>query len=268
MATLFGILVGGFLVIAGILSGNAEPEVFVNWQGLAIVLGGTIAATFVSFPFPEVLRGFKSYFVIFRSGVHNNVKAIENIVMAVRIFQKEGVQALSEKIKNLQGLWVLKDGLSMLANSYTREEARAILEDHVRWKMVREHKQSELFQTMSRIAPAFGMIGTLIGLINMLMTLQEQPGQVGIGLAIALTTTFYGLILSNMVFAPIAAKIKERAEANLLHETLQVEAVLMMYDKQNYVYVRDKLAALLSPAERFKLSRADSGARRKIRKAA
>ncbi len=102
----------------------------------------------------------------------------------------------------------------------------------------------------------------------MLMTLQEQPGQVGIGLAIALTTTFYGLILSNMIFAPIAAKIKERAEANLLHETLQVEAVLMMYDKQNYVYVRDKLAALLSPAERFKLSRADSGARRKIRKAA
>ena len=98
------------------------------------------------------------------------------------------------------------------------------------------------------------MIGTLIGLINMLITLQNEPGQVGIGLAIALTTTFYGLALANMVFAPISEKIKERAENNLLMETMELDAVLMIYDKRNYVFARDKLAAYLNPNSRKKVA--------------
>ena len=97
-------------------------------------------------------------------------------------------------------------------------------------------------------------IGTLIGLINMLITLQSNPGDVGIGLAIALTTTFYGLALANMLFGPISEKIKERAENNLFIETMQMEAVLMLYDKRNYVYARDKLAAYLNAGSRKKLN--------------
>ena len=142
----------------------------------------------------------------------------------------------------------------MMANGYTGEETKTILEDQIRWKMAREMKQHQLFGTMARIAPAFGMIGTLIGLINMLITLKNQPGEVGLGLAIALTTTFYGLALANMIFAPIAEKIKEQAENNLLLETMQLEAILMLYEKRNYVYARDKLAAYLSANSRKKVS--------------
>ena len=129
-----------------------------------------------------------------------------------------------------------------------------MLEDQVRWQMNREMKQHQLFGSMSRIAPAFGMIGTLIGLINMLITLQSEPGQVGLGLAIALTTTFYGLALANMVFAPISEKIRERAENNLMMETMELEAVLMIYDKRNYVFARDKLAAYLNANSRKKVA--------------
>ncbi len=253
MVTIVGVLLGTMLIALGILKGQAPAEVFLNWQGLAIVIGGTFAATLISYPLPEVIRGFRSYFVIFRTGSYNFVQAIDRMVAAVRILHREGIDALAREVSSWRALWILKDGVQMMLNGYTREETRAVLEDQIRWQLAREHKQHELFGRMAKIAPAFGMIGTLIGLINMLITLQTQPKHVGAGLAVALTTTFYGLILANLFFAPISAKIKERADNNLLLETLQIEAVLMLYEKRNYVFVRDKLAAYLNASKRSKL---------------
>jgi len=254
MLTVLGFLIGSALVAFGIITGKAPAEIFLNKQGLAIVLGGTIASTFVSYPLREVLRAFGAYFVIFRSGSHDYVGAVDKMISALRLYQREGVARLLSEVNSLKGLWIFKDGIHMLSNGYSKEETRDVLEDQVRWQMNREMKQHQLFGSMSRIAPAFGMIGTLIGLINMLITLQNEPGQVGIGLAIALTTTFYGLALANIVFAPISEKIKERAENNLMMETMELEAVLMIYDKRNYVFARDKLAAYLNANSRKKVA--------------
>ncbi|KAA3657931.1 MAG: hypothetical protein DWQ10_12195 [Calditrichaeota bacterium] len=241
------------LIAYGILSGQATPDVFLNWQGVAIVFGGTIAATFISHPSSEVFRGFMAYFIIFRSGKANHVETINKLVTAIRIGQRDGVQTMQGQLKMVRGLFIFKDGIQMLANGYSREEVKSTLEDQVRWKVSRELKQRDLFHSMAQTAPAFGMIGTLIGLINMLLTLQTNPSDVGSGLAIALITTFYGLILANMIFAPIGGKIAEQAETNLLNETLQVEAVLLLFDKKNYVFARDKLAAYLNAGSRKKL---------------
>ncbi|KAA3612651.1 MAG: hypothetical protein DWQ05_18550 [Calditrichaeota bacterium] len=246
-------MAGVALIAYGIISGQATPEVFLNWQGVAIVFGGTIAATFISHPSREVFRGFMSYFIIFRSGRVNYIDVIDKMVTAIRIGQRDGVQAMQAQFKNVRGLWIFKDGLQMLVNGYTREEVKTTLEDQVKWQVSRELKQRDLFMSMSQTAPAFGMIGTLIGLINMLLTLQTNPSDVGSGLAIALITTFYGLILANMIFAPIGGKIAEQAETNLLCETLQIEAILLIYDKKNYIFARDKLAAYLNAGSRKKL---------------
>ncbi len=254
MLTFFGFVIGAVLVGYGILKGQAPPEIFLNWPGLAIVIGGTIASSFISYPLKEVLRAFHSYYIIFRSGTHNYVSAIDKMVSSVRALQRQGVEVLMRHLNASSRLWILKDGVQMMANGYSKEEAQCILEDQVRWKMAREMKQHQLFGAMARTAPAFGMLGTLIGLINMLVTLQSEPGQVGIGLAIALTTTFYGLVLANMILSPIAEKIKERAEHNLLLETMQIETVVMMYEKRNFVYVRDKLAAYLNASSRKKVN--------------
>ncbi|MFQ5823746.1 MAG: motility protein A [bacterium] len=254
MLTFIGFLIGASLVSIGIATGKAPPEIFLNWQGLAIVIGGTIATTFVSYPIQEVLRAFKAYFVIFRSGEHDYITAIDKMVSSIRIYQRDGLEKLVNEVKLLSKLWILKDGVQLLSNGYSKDETQVILEDQIRWKLAREMKQHQLFGTMAKISPAFGMIGTLIGLINMLITLQSQPGQVGAGLAIALTTTFYGLALANMVFAPISEKIKEQAENNLLIETMQLETILMLYEKRNYVYARDKLAAYLNANSRKKVN--------------
>ena len=255
MFTLLGVILGTMLIAYGIMHGQATPDVFLNWQGLAIVFGGTIAATFISHPSYEVFRGFMSYFIIFRSGRVNFINAIDKMVTAIRIGQRDNLTTMQKDLRTVKDLWIFKDGVQMILNGYTRDETKATLEDQVRWKVSRELKQRDLFNAMSQTAPAFGMIGTLIGLINMLLTLKTNPSDVGSGLAIALITTFYGLILANMIFAPIGGKIAERAETNLLYETIQLEAVLLIYDKKNYIYARDKLAAYLNAGSRNKLEK-------------
>ncbi|HEX9653242.1 MAG TPA: MotA/TolQ/ExbB proton channel family protein, partial [bacterium] len=222
-------------------------------------LGGTIASTFVSFPISEVLEAFKAYFIIFRSGTHDYVGGVHKMVAAIRTYQRDGLDHLLRELPNLKKLWILQDGVQMIANGYTKEETQVILEDQIRWQMNRESKQNQLFSIMAKLAPAFGMLGTVIGLIDMLITLQSKPGQIGLGLAVALTTTFYGLILANIVFVPIAEKIRERSENNLLIETMQLETILMMYDNRNYVYARDKLAAYLNANSRKKINRMATG---------
>lgn len=258
MLTLLGFLIGTALIAYGIMTGKAPVDIFLNWQGLAIVVGGTIASTFVSFPVREVLLAFRSYIVIFVAGSHDYIGAVNKMVSAIRTYQRDGLEHLQREAAALKKLWIFRDGVQMMANGYSKEETYEILEDQIRWQMQREMKQHQLFGTMAKFAPAFGMIGTLIGLINMLVTLQNEPGKVGLGMAIALTTTFYGLVLANIIFAPISEKIKERAENNLLLETMQLEALKMMYEKRNYVYARDKLSAYLNAGSRKKVHRQSS----------
>jgi chemotaxis protein MotA len=265
MLTFLGFLIGCSLVAYGIINGSSPVNVFLNWQGMAIVLGGTIASTFVSFPVSEVVQAFKAFFIIFRSGAHDYVGAVNKMVAAIRSYQRDGLDHLLRELPKLKKLWILQDGVQMIANGYSKAEAQAILEDQIRWQMTRESKQNQLFNVMAKIAPAFGMLGTVIGLIDMLITLQSKPGQVGLGLAVALTTTFYGLILANMVFVPIAEKIRERSENNLLLETMQLETILMMYDNRNYVYARDKLAAYLNANSRKKVNQLAAGSNGRLR---
>ncbi len=255
MLTVLGFILGVFLVGYGIYAGKAPLDIFLNWHGVGIVVGGTIASTFVSYPIREVLLAFKSYFIIFKSGSHDYVKAVHQMVNAIRRFQRDGMERLLGETNLTKKLWIFKDGVQMMANGFSKEETHIILEDQISWQMSREMKQHQLFATMAKFAPAFGMIGTLIGLINMLITLQSQPGEVGVGLAVALTTTFYGLVLANIIFSPISEKIKERAENNLLLETMQLEALDILYDGKNYIYARDKLCAYLSAGNRKKVTK-------------
>ena len=253
MITIVGIVLGVLLIIIGINSSGTPTNIYFNPSGLAIVLGGTVAATFISFPFQEVLRAFHSYLVIFKSGTHNYIKAIKNLVDTIQQYNIHGMASLEYEKNRSKKLWIFNDGIQMIINGYDREEAKLILEDQIRWKVKREQKQTQLFSSMAKFAPAFGMIGTLIGLIHMLVTMSAGPEHVGTGLAIALTTTFYGLILANMLFNPISEKIREQTENNLLLETMQIEAIMMIYDNSNHIYAQDKLAAYISASNRKKL---------------
>lgn len=255
MATVLGIICGVCLIVLGISRNGTPPDIFYNPSGLAIVLGGTIAATFVSFPLNEVIRAFRSYLVVFKSGTHDYVKATQQMVNVIKNYNINGIRELESETNRPRKLWIFNDGVKMLLNGYNKEETRIVLEDQVRWQMNREQKQYQLFGAMAKFAPAFGMIGTLIGLIQMLITMNEGPEKVGTGLAIALTTTFYGLVLANLFFNPISEKIREQAENNLLLETMEIEGVMILYDNENYVLARDKLSAYISASNRKKVTK-------------
>ena len=255
MITVIGIIAGLSLIFFGIVANGTPPAIYFNPSGLAIVLGGTLAATFVSFPLKEVLRAVRSYLIIFKSGTHNYVKATQEMVETIKRYNMNGITELENISARPGKLWIFNDGLQMLVNGYNKAETRAVLEDQVAWQMNREQKQFQLFGAMAKFAPAFGMIGTLIGLIQMLITMNEGPEKVGTGLAIALTTTFYGLVLANLLFSPISEKIREQAENNLLLETMEIDAVMLMYDNSNYVMARDKLSAYISATNRKKITK-------------
>ena len=253
MITIIGIISGITLIVIGIKGSGTPADIFINPTGLAIVLGGTLAATLISFPFHEVLRAFRSYLIIFRSGSHDYVQAIKNLVRNIEKYNNYGLSSFEEFHRPSKKLWIFNDGFQLMINGYNKEEVKKVLEDQIRWKFKRELKQNQLFATMAKFAPAFGMIGTLIGLIKMLVTMSSGPQHVGHGLAIALTTTFYGLILANMLFNPIAEKIREQSENNLLLETMQLESLMMMFYNSSHIYAQDKLASYISAAQRKKL---------------
>ncbi len=253
MITILGIISGIILIGIGIKSSGTPAAIFINPTGLAIVLGGTVAATLISFPFQEVLRAFRSYLIIFRSGSHDYVQAIKYLVLNIEKYNNHGLSSFEEFHRPQKKLWIFNDGIQLMINGYNKEEVKQVLEDQIRWKFKREQKQNQLFATMAKFAPAFGMIGTLIGLIKMLVTMSSGPEHVGQGLAIALTTTFYGLLLANMFFNPISEKIREQSENNLLLETMQLETLMMMFDNSNHIYAQDKLASYISAGQRKKL---------------
>ncbi|MBD3289398.1 hypothetical protein GF337_11400 [candidate division KSB1 bacterium] len=254
MITIIGIISGIILIGIGIEGSGTPADIYINPSGLAIVLGGTIAATLISFPYQQVLRAFRSYLIIFRSGSYDYVRVIKQLVQNIEKYNNHGLSSFEEFHRPPKNLWIFNDGIQLMINGYNRDEVKEVLEDQIRWKFKREQKQNQLFAAMAKFAPAFGMIGTLIGLIKMLVTMSTGPEHVGHGLAIALTTTFYGLLLANMLFNPIAEKIREQSENNLLFETMQLESLMMMFDNANHIYAQDKLSAYISAGHRKKLS--------------
>ena len=253
MIKLFGILLGFLLIIIGIAAEAAPIYIYFNLSGLAIVLGGTIAATLVSFPFKEVTRAFNSYVVVFKSGTHDYIKAIDQMLKVIKKHNIGGITSLEEVQKQPKNLWLLFDGIQMMINGYDKNETKLVLEDQIHWKNKREYKQTQLFSAMGKFSPAFGIVGTLIGLINILSSLENSPKNIGIGLAIALTSALYGLILANIIFKPISEKLQERAENNLLLETMQLETILMIYDNNSFNYALDRLSAYICVTDRKKI---------------
>lgn len=253
MLTLLGFLIGTALIAYGIMTGKAPVDIFLNWQGLAIVIGGTIASTFVSFPVREVLLAFRSYIVIFVAGSHDYVGAVNKMVSAIRTYQRDGLEHLQREAAAFKKLWIFRDGVQMMANGYSKEEAYEILEDQIRWQMQREMKQHQLFGTMAKFAPAFGMIGTLIGLVQMLKTM-EDPSQIGAGMATALLTTFYGAVIANFLALPLASKLKNRTETEILTKELIIEGILSIQSGDNPRVVEQKLKAFISPKLRESIS--------------
>lgn len=240
VGSLIGIFSGVTLIVAAILVGGSVHN-FVNVPGFMIVLGGTIAATFLTFQLKDVLTAFKAAFFVFSERKRDPNDMVSTMIKLCYICRRKGILALS-KIRTRSAF--LKKVCNLIADGSEEALFHKTMGIEVEAMKARHFIVQEVFKKMGIYAPAFGMLGTLIGLIQMLSKLQD-PTSIGPAMAIALLTTFYGSLLSTLFFLPIAGKLKARTLLELINLEIIVEGGISILEDNNPLFVYEKLSSYI-----------------------
>ncbi|MBN2233007.1 MAG: MotA/TolQ/ExbB proton channel family protein [Deltaproteobacteria bacterium] len=246
-ATILGILSAFILVFAAIATGSGFA-IFMNLPSALIVLGGTMGATLINFPLREVFSILRVVKNAFFADSFEPAEVIPELVALARKSRKSGILALEEASLNSddhfirQGLTLLVDGL----DSAAIEDIMSIEIDNTR---DRHQLGAEILTSMGNVAPAMGLIGTLIGLVQMLQTM-DDPSRIGPAMAVALLTTFYGAILANIFFLPLAGKLRRRSQQEIFAKGMVLEGVISIAKGENPRIMEHKLESYLPRAQR------------------
>lgn len=244
LSSTIGIILGIVFVIGGILtSGNLST--FWDPPSVIIVLGGTIASTLASYPLKDFLNTGKVIKKAFFYKEESPDEVIAEVIELANVARKEGLLALEEYAENLNDEFLQK-GIMLIVDGTDPDLVRNILETELVFLEERHAEGQGIFQAMGTYAPAFGMVGTLIGLINMLKFL-DDPSAIGPNMSVALVTTFYGSVLANVVFLPLAQKLKIRSGSETLVKELMVEGLLSIQAGENPRIIEEKLKTFIPP---------------------
>jgi chemotaxis protein MotA len=245
IATLFGSIIGFALVIGAIILGG-QTSVFINVPGLMIVVGGTFASICVTFPLSDVIHSHMGALSMFMKK-KGKVEDVVNIMVRIaEISRREGLIAL-ENIQTENP--ILKKACQLIADNADPQLIRDTLMIEIGTMKRRHNTSIEVFQKLAAFSPAFGMTGTLIGLVQMLVRL-DNPESLGPAMAVAILTTFYGVILANLVFLPFAGKMRARTMQEELHLQVIFEGAKSILENNNPRLVYEKLSSFMPPKER------------------
>ncbi|HOV69355.1 MAG TPA: MotA/TolQ/ExbB proton channel family protein, partial [Clostridia bacterium] len=241
-ATLFGIIAGVVFIITGIVISGTLSDYY-DPSSIMIVLGGTVASTLINYPFRSIMKIFpivKNAFVDKSNDIEEGIQLILNMAMTAR---KDGILKLEDEAYHLQDSFV-KKGILLIVDGTNPELVKNMLETELSFIEERHRQGQAIFESMAQYAPAFGMIGTLIGLINMLKNLDDQA-TLGPNMAVALITTFYGVILANLILLPLAGKLRQKSQQELLYKEIMLEGILSIQAGENPRIIEEKLSAFL-----------------------
>ncbi|MFH1624575.1 MAG: MotA/TolQ/ExbB proton channel family protein [Pseudomonadota bacterium] len=247
ITTFLGIFSGFALMIIAIKSGGGLSW-FVNMPSVAIVMGGTIATTLIHYPLSDVLGVFRVVKNAFFVKMPDYSKEIARLVDFSKVARREGILAL-EKQRNKVEQPFLRKGIELAVDGLEPKAVMEMLGTELEYTEERHKKGAEIFTTMGTFAPAMGMLGTLIGLVQMLMVM-DDPKSIGPAMAVALITTFYGSILSNLLFLPIAGKLRLRSQQESRLKQLILEGITSIQFGDNPRIIEQKLHVFLAPSER------------------
>ncbi|CAM5791426.1 MotA/TolQ/ExbB proton channel family protein [Castellaniella caeni] len=245
-STLIGI-VASILLLGIVLIFSAEkPSLFVDLPGLGIVLVGTAAATFIAYPLREVMR----IFGLIRSVMHyeklQTDKDLEDLVEISRIWMQSDIRAVEAALEKVSNPF-LRSGVQLVIDNVPEPDILDLLQWRIARMKAKEHAEAQLFRVMAGFAPAFGMVGTLVGLVNLLFVLGDGDITViGRQMALALMTTFYGVLLANLIFKPIAVKLERRTEQRLVLLNTILQGISMMSQKRSPALMRETLRAFVA----------------------
>jgi len=247
IATLFGIFVAGGLVISAIMVGGPGSW-FINTPSMMIVIGGTMGATLLNYPLSEILGVFKVVKNVLIQRAPATGKLVLMMVEFAKKARREGILSFESSIKEIEDPF-LSNGLQLAVDGMESSAIEEIMTTEIQFVEERHKLGAEIFATMGTFAPAVGMLGTIIGLVQMLMQM-KQPSQIGAPMAVALLTTFYGTLLANLLFLPISGKLKTRSKQEILEKQMVLEGIVAIQSGDNHRIVEQKLKAFLSPKVR------------------
>lgn len=242
-----GLILAIGLILYGILSGGTISS-FIDVGSLAITVGGTFAAIFISYPLNEVKKIPTFIALAMKEDVISKVDIITMFSDFSKRARREGLLSLEDSMANVEDKF-LKKGMQMVIDGVEPDNIKDILELEIAKLEDRHRIGVAMFNKLGSFAPGFGMIGTLIGLINMLVKL-DDPSTITSGMATALITTLYGSLIANVLFLPIAGKLNHKTEVEIEIKELMIEGILAVQSGVNPRIIEETLVTYLPPKER------------------
>lgn len=248
-STLIGMLASIALLATVLLFTADSPDSFLNFPGLAIVITGTLAATFISYPMTEVLRVVRLVGIVFRRENTYTRDDIQELVAISRLWFQGKAREVERALEGTRNPF-LRTGVELVIANTKEAEILELLRWRVARLRAREHAEAQIFRTMAIYAPAFGMIGTLVGLVNMLEVLDTSDMSViGPRMAVALLSTLYGILLANVLFKPIAVKLERRTEQRLIAMNMVLEGISLISRRRLPSFIEATLNSFITHYE-------------------
>ncbi|RRF96330.1 MAG: motility protein A [Lachnospiraceae bacterium] len=257
LSTLIGLVLGICMTLYGIISSGASVNSYIDVPSIIITIGGSLSSLLTSMKLPDLINSFKN-------GIKQAVqepknsdpkKVITQIIDMANVARKEGLLTLEETANSLDDEF-MKKGLLLIVDGTDADLVRSILENDMNSMYSRHQVIIGMFDFWAAQGPAWGMIGTLIGLINMLKDLQDAS-TIGPNMAVALITTFYGSLIANWICQPIENKLKVNTDNEISIKTLVVEGLLSIQAGENPRVIEEKLKTFLPPADRASVAVGD-----------
>ena len=259
-ASIIGLLVSFAMMAMGIMTGDdgvAGIRFFWDFKSVLITFGGAIFSTLASYSLKDFIAGMKSFLLIFKVPTFDIPGMIGKIIELSNVARKEGLLALEEVASELDDDF-LKKGILLIVDGTDPELVRAIMETELISTETRHKTKISFWQDMGSMGPAWGMIGTLIGLVLMLQNMSDASA-IGPAMSVALITTFYGSVLANWICAPTANKLNANSQVEILMKEIMIEGLLSIQAGENPRVIEEKLKSFLSPVDRAAAAPQDGG---------
>jgi chemotaxis protein MotA len=250
IATVLGFTLGLGLILWSMIHGGgvSSLKLFVHIPAATVVVGGCISAIMVHFPMEDFRNMVRIFLRTFMFRIPSPSEEIDRIIDYAGLARKEGLLALETRLQDVDDRFFAK-GVQLVIDGFPADTVRDILELELEIEKQRHAVGKKMVEMMGTLAPAFGMIETLIGLVQMLSNLSD-PSKIGAGMAGALVGTFYGAFLANMVFLPIAGKLGIRAQQETQLRELMIEGIVAIQSGEKPQLIKEKLTGFLRPSMR------------------
>ena len=244
LAAIIGFFVASGLIFYGMIAKGDSPKIFFDVQSIAIVFGGTFGGLLIGVPFKIIKNAPKMIMMVLKPKKYNPEKYIESMVEYAKIARTKSLLALEDSANECTDPF-MKSSLLLIVDANDSDRVKEMLDDAIDFMGERHEENWAFWDKMSASAPAFGMIGTLLGLVIMLAHLEDNADSLGAGMSVALITTFYGCLLANVIATPISNRLKANHAREVLCMQIVEEGALAIISGANPRYIQEKLEFML-----------------------